>query len=79
MMYDNCSMHLSTGRTSGANLPSRSKAQRAAIRDDDIPPLEQLDDDDDEDARAFTRYQKESSSWLLFVRTPLWTINLLLH
>ncbi|EKM51490.1 uncharacterized protein PHACADRAFT_102604 [Phanerochaete carnosa HHB-10118-sp] len=31
-----------------------------------MPPLAELDDEDDEDARTFSRFQRESSSWLVF-------------
>jgi hypothetical protein len=49
------------------------RATRGAVsadnkEDDDIPALEDLDDEDDEDAYKFMLAQKQSNHWLIFVR-----------
>lgn len=65
-MYDNCSMHRSTASTGGGNWRAQRKAPNVTMQShDDMPTLADFEDDDD-DAHSFARFQKESSSWLLF-------------
>ncbi|GJE97184.1 hypothetical protein PsYK624_133970 [Phanerochaete sordida] len=60
-------MHRSTASPGGGNTRAWLKAPSATRpKDDDMPPLGDLDDEDDEEGRIFSRYQKESSTWLLF-------------
>lgn len=77
LVYDNCSVHQSTMRSQAPRpTSSRTSKTTSALRTtdvdpkeyDDLPPLSAFDDDEDDDARIFSRFQRESNSWLLFVR-----------
>ncbi|KIP05365.1 hypothetical protein PHLGIDRAFT_119880 [Phlebiopsis gigantea 11061_1 CR5-6] len=72
LIFDNCSVHHPLVRSWKAESSRQARTSSTkttggqGLDFDDLPPLDILEDDDDDDARSFSRYQRESNSWLLF-------------
>lgn len=59
---------MSSARPRGPPHARSARSRPLAKEYDDLPDLDILEDEEDEDARAFSRLQRESNAWLLFVR-----------
>ena len=72
LVYDSCTTHHTVRSQKPRTSYNRSSRMTFNPRNtgadfDDLPPLDLLEDDDEDEARTFSRFQKDSNTWLLFV------------